>query len=104
MPHGIPHSRFLAWPEDDQDKALAYRREHALACSGCGTRRDEWEHLERDEDGDPLLPYLSVRHTCPGCLALEEERAQVAQDAKGVKVGLVPREVYFANRSVFEDE
>lgn len=92
------------WSEDDQDKALAYMREQQLACSGCGTRRDEWEDLERDKDGDPILPYLSTRDTCPGCQALEEERARVSQDAKGVKVGLVPREVYFANREQFERE
>lgn len=79
-------------------------REERLACSGCGTRRDEWEDLERDKDGDPLLPYLSVRETCPGCRSLEEERATVDEHSKGVKVGLVPRAVYFANRDQFEKE
>lgn len=71
-------------------------REKAATCTGCGTRRDEWE---ADEDA-----YISHHEVCPGCQRLEEEQANVEEKSRGVKLGLVPREVYFANREQFERE
>lgn len=69
-------------------------REKAATCSGCGTRRDEWQ-------ADPDA-YISVHETCPGCQRLEEEQANVSDSSKGVKLALVPREAYFANRESYE--
>ena len=84
-PKGIPHSRFLAWSEDDQDKALAWQRHEALACGGCGTREGEWE-------ADPLAWLGDIVH-CPGCAALEQERENIPEGSRGMRVRLVPRAV-----------
>ena len=85
-PNGIPHSRFLGWSEDDQDKALAWQRHVALACAGCGTREAEWE-------ADPLAWMGDIVH-CPGCAALEQERENIPPESpRGLRVRLVPRAV-----------
>lgn len=94
VPRGIPHSRFLAWHPDDQDKALAWVREQSLKCSGCGTRKDEWA-----EDRDA---YISVHEVCPGCQRIAEENQNIPDSLKGAKVGLLPKETYFANRERYE--
>lgn len=84
-PKALRHSLFLAWPEDDQDKAMAWQRLQAAECSGCGTRADEWE-------ADPLA-YLGDIVSCPGCVALDQERDNVPEGTKGVRLRLVPRAV-----------
>ncbi len=74
VPLGIAHSTFLAWDEDDQDKALAYMREKAKVCV-CGTRPEEWE--------ENRLAYISHSSVCLGCRAIEEERHNVPSDERG---------------------
>ncbi len=81
-PLGIPHSEFLAWDIDDQDKALAYTSEMRKVCGSCGTREQEWADLD-----DP--PYTWHTSRCPGCVVLEEGRKTVPDDAKNVRVGLI---------------
>lgn len=91
VPLGIPHSRFLSWTEDDQDKALAWRAEQAQHCHSCGTRRDEWE--------DDPFAYVVHSDQCPGCELLEIEQEEQEDDAhpeKGMKVFLLPRETALA--------
>lgn len=88
MPLGIPHSAFLAWDEADRDAALAYRREMAARCDGCGTRPDEWE-------ADPNA-YIGDFYTCPGCLRLEEERDNIGENKRGVHTRLLPAHVALA--------
>lgn len=85
MPLGLPHSRFLGWDELDQDKALAWMRERAKQCPGCGTRAEEWK---RDR-----FAYVGQTRYCPGCEVLEQERENVREDARGVTVHLAPREL-----------
>ena len=82
-PKGIPHSRFLDWPPDDQDKALAYQRFVAETCGSCGTRPEEWEADKFAFVGDQVH--------CSGCAALDQERENVPEGAKGVHVRLVTR-------------
>lgn len=82
MPLGIPHSTFLSWDEDDQDKALAYRRERATVCTGCGTRQVEWE--------DDRFAYVAESHQCLGCEVLAQERENIPDEALGVWTYLVP--------------
>ena len=95
VPLGIPHSRFKSWSDDDQDKTLAYLREESAKCPTCKTRAEDW-------DEDPNA-FVSVHRTCPGCQRLEEERDNnVPEGATGVKIGLVPFDVYMANRDAFE--
>ncbi len=84
MPLGIPHSAFLGWSEDDQDKALAWSAEQRLHCPGCGTRKDEWE-------ADPFA-FISGSERCPGCELLAQERKNIEEEGSdGVRVFLVPR-------------
>lgn len=82
MPLGIPHSAFLGWDESDQDKALAYVRERATVCIGCGTRQVEW--------ATDRFAYVAESHQCPGCELLAQEQENVPDKAKGVRVYLVP--------------
>jgi hypothetical protein len=85
VPLGIPHSRFLEWDELDQDKALAWHREQATVCRGCGTRPAEWA---RDR-----FAYVGQTRYCPGCELLEQEKENVPETARGVTVHLTPREL-----------
>ena len=81
--HGIPHSAFLGWDPDDQDKALGFEREMAKVCSGCGTHKEAWE---KDR-----FAYVPNSWQCPGCELLERERQTIPDQAKGVKTFLEPR-------------
>lgn len=80
MPLGIPHSVFLGWDSDDQDKALAYTRNIKEICKQCGTRDSEWD---KDQ-----FAYVAYTYRCRGCETTEMERDNIPQDAKGVYVGL----------------
>src|ERR1700750_180381 len=91
VPLGIPHSFFLGgpnrWTDLDQDKALAWNREQRQQCATCKTRKDEWE---KDPDR-----YVGNIERCHGCERLEQEQENVQQmkGAKGLKIGLVPKEL-----------
>lgn len=85
MPLGIPHSKFLSWDEEDQDKALAFLRAKRELCPDCSTRERDWE-ADR-------FAFVSNTKRCLGCEAMELERNNIPEDAKGVKVFLEPREV-----------
>lgn len=85
MPKGLPHSEFLAWDEDDQDKALEYMRQQRTVCEGCGTREETWQR-------DPFA-YVGWIDRCKGCEVIKQEEDNVpAGQEKGVKISLVPRE------------
>lgn len=87
VPLGIPHSEFLSWDVVDQDKALAWQREQAKVCRGCGTRKEEWD---RDK-----FAYVGEIECCPGCELLEQEKEhmkdQEERGARGLSARLVPR-------------
>lgn len=83
-PRGIPHSRFLSWEQDDQDKALAWMEIVDLTCKQCGTRIEEWEN--------DRFAYVGQAEYCPGCEVLGQEQENVPDGARGyVKVFLMPR-------------
>lgn len=91
VPNAIPHSVFLGrvvgpgdpmWLEDDQDKALEWLRREKQKCPGCRTTREEWQR-------DPTA-YIGAHEICPFCEVLEQERDNVDDDAKGVRVYLRP--------------
>lgn len=87
---GIPHSRFLSWPDLDQDKALAYADYRASVCQGCGTRAVEWE----PERGGDRHAYVASTQTCPGCQVrgdLERQLNDRDMEVSGRYVVLVPR-------------
>ena len=89
---GLPHSRFLAWDELDQDKALAYAEYERAVCPGCGTRMEEWD----PEQGGDRFAYAADVHTCPGCQTrgdLEHELSERDVQVSGRHVVLIPRTV-----------
>lgn len=84
-PRGIPLSKFLQWPVDDQAAALSWQYEESLRCPRCGTAEWEWEQ--------DLNAYEAKARTCPGCNAIGlESKAleQVAKDQPGIQIRLVP--------------
>lgn len=83
MPLGLPHSEFLSWSEDDQDKALAYRRWKAEECPGCGTRKSKW-------DADRFA-YVAQTERCLGCELISMEHENVPKGEKGIRIFLVLR-------------
>lgn len=78
----------MSWSPDDQDKALAYLRYQSLACPDCGTRQEDW-----DEDEDKFLGDL---YHCEGCARVAQERENIPDDAKGMHVRLLPKDVALA--------
>lgn len=74
--HGIPHSEFLKWDDEDRAKALAYEIYSAQMCQMCGTAKWEWD----EEQGGSRFAYEPVEEICPGC-----ERKEWARDDKDRK-------------------
>lgn len=72
-PHGIPHSKFLSWSEEDQDAAIAWLLHKGHRCGQCGTFPDEWMDSITKTPLDPP-PYQAGSEICIGCATLEEER------------------------------
>ncbi len=66
--YGIPHSRFLAWPASDRDKAIWMHLRHRQECPGCGTRPDEWDPSR----GGRLDAYTAAPVRCRGCAKKNE--------------------------------
>ncbi len=76
MPLGIPHSAFLGWDSDDQDKALAWQSLQARACPSCRTRPEEWD----PEAGGDRNAWEVEETYCPGCARMQ--LAQAGLDPK----------------------
>lgn len=71
-PHGIPHSEFLNWSDQDKGKALAWMVEDRQRCDMCGTAQWEWEENRH--------AYHAREEICPGC-----ERKEYANSDEGGK-------------------
>jgi len=82
--HGIPHSEFLTWSDEDRSKLMAYLLEESSRCSSCGTKPADW-----DED---QWAYEAVTIMCHGC-AIKDAANEDAPDLPGAKVTLVPAAV-----------
>jgi len=61
--HGIPHSTFLEWKDEDRSKALAYLLHESEMCQMCGTAKWEWD----ESQGGSRFAYEPVEEICPGC-------------------------------------
>jgi len=85
----LSHSQFLAWSQDDRDKAIWELIRSAETCPGCGTRAAEW----RPELGGHPAAHLPKLELCHGCEQLENMRATLAHrdpaEVRGVHVRLV---------------
>jgi hypothetical protein len=89
--HGIPHSVFLAWQRDDQDKALALDIYTRIRCS-CGTFADEWIDADTGRTVDEQ-PYVAEAVKCFGCGeidALMNEMTEAKADLDGIRARLRP--------------
>ena len=98
VPLGIPHSHFLGgpnrWTDLDQDKALAWQRAQRELCGTCKTRDAEWQ-----KDPDAFIGDIKI---CPGCERLEQEQDNARNLArKGMKIGLVPKELASTGEELF---
>lgn len=83
--HGLPHSTFLAWDEDDRAKALAFVLEKGSRCIMCGTAEWEWD----PSNGGSKHAYEAVHKFCQGCYT----KSVVARDADqsdGTTIELLP--------------
>lgn len=87
-PHGIPLSTFLAWPESDQQAALAWQAHESRRCHGCGTHPDDWDP---DLGGDPRA-YGTQARICQGCVELQRRHQDPElRDVRGVHIDLIRR-------------
>ena len=92
-PQGIPRSRFLRWPQRDQDDAMAWALHERTRCPSCGTRPEDWD----PEQGGRDDAYRAELHKCWGCDAKASAEKKIREDmGPGVFVTLVrvegPRE------------
>jgi len=90
VPIGIPHSVFLGWSDDDQDKALAWVSAEAEKCSRCRTTAAEWD----PKQGGSRTAYVADESRCLGCEVLDMAARDLGdeQDTLGMKLGLVPND------------
>lgn len=84
-PRALPHSQFLSWPEDDQDKALAWMIDKQDTCRNCGSYPDEW--VEQDENGRFFKvqppPMYARTHSCEGCATIEHAEKGIRASNNG---------------------
>jgi hypothetical protein len=78
--HAVPHSQFMEWSEDDQDKVIAYNVFKRTVCAKCGTIPEDW----LDEQGEYLEPppYVVTTRHCPGCATLSDAREEIPQERR----------------------
>lgn len=82
-PLGIPHSQFLRWLPEDQDKALAYEVFKRTTCHRCGTIPEDWlDPGTGQEKDDP--PFVVSTRYCPGCATLEEARDEIPSSRRNL--------------------
>lgn len=90
VPLGLPHSEFLTWHEDDQDKALAWLHEQNSKCRRCRTRPEEWD----PKQGGSRWAYVVEIDRCSGCELLDQAQRDLAkmEDTHGIQMRLEPNE------------
>lgn len=87
---GIGHSVFLAWDEDDQDKAVSYLRWKNQCCQGCGVHPSEWPDDPYEAEQDP--PFEARLSSCFGCQMTTGARKEIpSEQSMAVRVRLIPR-------------
>ena len=92
VPLGIPHSEFLSWPADDQDKALAYLAAESEKCRKCRTRAADWD----PKQGGSRTAFVADISRCLGCeliqMAERDLKDSPEGDMLGIQIGLVPND------------
>lgn len=79
-PIGLPHSQFLGWSYDDQDKAIAWSLDRKSKCGTCGTVTSEWLD-EEGRDREPP-PYEAKTQICLGCQSLADKQNEIPEDRR----------------------
>lgn len=79
----MPHSRFLSWPDEDQDKAIAFLEYEAMRCSKCGSFPHEWLDPTTKMPVWPP-PYAVGSLRCLGCVEIELEQKVAGDNEKGL--------------------
>lgn len=79
---------FLAWPDEDQGKAIAWQIEQSERCPTCGTFHWEW-----GTEDEPIEAYVADGFRCMGCAAreIEQDRRKDEPDTPGVRLVLYPK-------------
>ena len=101
---GIPHSEFLGWDEEDQEKAIVWLTEQRLKCPDCGTREDEWN----PKMGGELAAYHVYTYQCMVCKSIEDAHKDARiKDGKrkgqlppGFKARLIPNHIWQARKRI----
>lgn len=85
------HSEFLAYSQDDRDKAIWQFVWERRVCPRCGTRAEEWV----DDAGHRRQAYIAELIECEGCVVRErgEKTFEVElREFRGTHVGLTRNE------------
>lgn len=92
-PIGLPYSAFLGWDVNDQDAALAWKRNKAEVCANCGTLDADWRDAKTKQLLDPA-PFEVEGHRCAGCVEIANyrEREDVQSNTVGLYLRLRPAE------------
>lgn len=85
-PKGIALSAFLAWPQADQDAALAWQSHEALRCPSCGTHPSDYDP---DAGGRRHAWHPDVE-VCDGCATRDRGQEMLADrlEAHGARLVL----------------
>jgi len=96
-PLGIPHSEFLGWNEEDQDKALSWHQRDKETCSRCGTHPSDWKLVR--------FPFTAQLEICLGCEMLDWMRKDDNEAMKrpGVHPVLKPSRSLLLARGAIKD-
>jgi len=89
----LGHSQFLAWSDDDQDKALAFERRRQVRqgalCPSCGTEPSDWVDSTGRRLAEPA--WIVETTSCQGCDEIDAARSQIGdQERHRVHVRLRP--------------
>lgn len=80
-PIGLPHSHFLSWDEEDQDKAIAWKLYKASLCPHCGSDPNDW--IGEDMRTLEPPPYKVETVRCYGCVSLKDAHDLQPKDEVG---------------------
>jgi hypothetical protein len=77
-PRGIARSRFLSWPAEDQDAALAWAQLDRTVCKRCGTEPADWDPAH----GGHREAFVPLVRIDPGCELIDAMQGNLQDDIK----------------------
>lgn len=80
---------FLAWDQDDRDKALWHHIWRRQECGACSTREEEWDEAR----GGHRHAYVAEPRRCRGCEVKDAARSSLdGTEGRGVRIVLIRNE------------